>query len=90
MTTEGASFKEGTGGNNPSGQHEHEDTGAERIFNHTPDMIAPGDEDEQRINDPDAVFFQEAGNGAIIANELLNQIVDGCKRTDRTLEAPQE
>ena len=53
-------------------------------------MIAPGDEDEERVDDPDTIFFQELGNWAIIADEFLHQIVDRCERTDRAPESPEE
>ena len=53
-------------------------------------MVAPGDEDKERVDDPDAIFFQELGNGAIVADKVLNKIIDLCKRTDGAPETTQK
>ena len=53
-------------------------------------MVTPGDKDEERINDPNAVFFQELWNGTIITDKVLNKVVDLCKRTDGAPEAAQK
>lgn len=90
MTAEGAAFKEGTGGNDARCESQHENAGAEGILNDTPDMITPGDEDEQCVDDPDAVLFQEPRNGTVIANELLYQVVDRGERADRAPEATKK
>ena len=53
-------------------------------------MITPGDEDKERVNDPNAVFFQELWNRAVVADKLLDKVVDGGKRADRAPEATQK
>ena len=53
-------------------------------------MIAPGDEDEERVDDPDAILFEEPWNRAIVADELLNQVINRSKWTDRAPETSQE
>ena len=53
-------------------------------------MIAPGDEDEERVDDPDAVFLQETWHRTIVADKFLDQVVDRGERTDGAPEASQE
>ncbi len=53
-------------------------------------MVAPGNEDEERIDDPYAVFLKELWYGAVITNEFLDEVIDSGKWADGTPETPQE
>ena len=90
MAAKSAALKERTRGNHARGERQHQDARAEGIFHNAPNMVAPGDENEERVNDPDAIFFQELWNGTIIADELLNQIINGGKGTDGAPKAAQK
>ena len=90
MTAEGPAFEEGTRGDDASCKGQHKQAGAKRILHHTPDMIAPGNHDEECIDDPNTIFFQEARDRTVVADKFLNQIVDRCERANGAPETPEE
>ena len=53
-------------------------------------MVAPGNEDEERIDDPDAVFLEELWHRAVVAREFLHQVIDCGKGADGAPKAAQE
>src|SRR5689334_5696048 len=90
MLAEGTTLKECTGGNHARGECQHEDTRSEGILNDAENMIAPGDKDEECVDDPNAIFFQEFGNWTIITYPFLHQVVDRGKWTDRAPKPTKE
>jgi hypothetical protein len=53
-------------------------------------VVAPGDQDKGRIDDPDTILLEELGHGAVVADKLLHQVADRRKRADRAPEPTQE
>lgn len=53
-------------------------------------MVAPGNENEYRIDYPDAVFPQEYGNGSFMAHKLLHHVVERAEGADGAPETPHK
>lgn len=90
VTAEGAALKECARGHHAGRQGHQQDARTKRVFHNAPDMVTPGNEDKERVDDPDAVFLEELWHRTVIAREFLHQVIEGGKGTDGAPETSQE
>jgi len=90
ITTEGAPFVKGARDDHACGEGQHQHAGAKRIFHHAKDVVTPGNEDEKRIDDPNAIFLQEARRGFVVTDKILNKVIDLGERADGAPETSEK